>query len=54
MGIFPGVSLGWHVDKEKFWSFMPENLMRLKLRASYGVMVIFQAWGIIRLKVVIV
>ncbi|EKC60615.1 hypothetical protein OBE_08886, partial [human gut metagenome] len=36
-GFFPGVSLGWHVDKEKFWSFMPENLMRLKLRASYGV-----------------
>lgn len=36
-GFFPGVSLGWHVDKEKFWSFMPENLMTLKLRTSYGV-----------------
>ena len=36
-GFFPGVSLGWHVDKEKFWSFMPKDLMRLKLRASYGV-----------------
>lgn len=36
-GVFPGVSVGWHVDKEKFWSFLPENRMRLKLRASYGV-----------------
>ena len=37
-GFFPGVSGGWHVDKENFWSsFMPDKLMRLKLRASYGV-----------------
>lgn len=36
-GIFPGVSLGWHVHKEKFWSFLPTDLLRLKVRASYGV-----------------
>lgn len=42
------------MDKEKFWSFMPENLMRLKLRASYGVNGNISGLGIIRLKVVIV
>ena len=35
---FPGVSLGWSVNKEEFWeNLLPENLMDLKLRASYGV-----------------
>ena len=36
-GFFPGVSIGWIVDKEKFWNFMPDDLLKLKLRASYGV-----------------
>ncbi len=36
-GLFPGVSVGWNVHKENFWSALPENLLRLKLRASYGV-----------------
>jgi len=36
-GLFPGVSLGWNMNKEKFWSIFPENLLQLKLRGSYGV-----------------
>lgn len=36
-GLFPGVSVGWNVHKERFWSGLPENLLKLKLRASYGV-----------------
>ncbi len=36
-GIFPGISLGWNVHKEDFWSVITENLIRLKLRGSYGV-----------------
>ena len=36
-GFFPGVSAGWHVDKENFWTFLPKDMLRLKLRASYGV-----------------
>lgn len=36
-GLFPGVSVGWNVHKEEFWSSLPENLLKLKLRASYGV-----------------
>lgn len=36
-GLFPGVSVGWNVHKEGFWSSLPENLLKLKLRASYGV-----------------
>ncbi|WP_419212086.1 SusC/RagA family TonB-linked outer membrane protein [Maribacter sp. X9] len=37
-GVFPGISAGWNVDKEDFWTNMlPENLIQLKLRASYGV-----------------
>jgi TonB-linked SusC/RagA family outer membrane protein len=36
-GFFPGVSIGWNVDEEDFWSALPEKLIRLKLRASYGV-----------------
>ncbi len=34
---FPGVSAGWNIYKEKFWKALPENLLRLKLRGSYGV-----------------
>jgi TonB-linked SusC/RagA family outer membrane protein len=36
-GIFPGISLGWHIDKENFWHSLPEDLIQLKLRGSYGV-----------------
>ncbi|PPL02787.1 SusC/RagA family TonB-linked outer membrane protein [Parapedobacter indicus] len=36
-GLFPGASLGWNLDKENFWSIFPEDLIRLKLRGSYGV-----------------
>lgn len=37
-GFFPGVSAGWNLHKEEFWSSMPENLIStLKLRTSYGV-----------------
>ena len=35
-GLFPGISLGWKVDKENFWKIFPENLIQLKLRGSYG------------------
>jgi TonB-linked SusC/RagA family outer membrane protein len=35
-GFFPGVSLGWNAHEEKFWNFLPPNLLSLKLRASYG------------------
>ena len=36
-GVFPGVSAGWNVDRENFWKFLPSGLVKLKLRASYGV-----------------
>jgi TonB-linked SusC/RagA family outer membrane protein len=36
-GVFPGVSLGWHVDKENFWTALPKDLLQLKVRGSYGV-----------------
>jgi TonB-linked SusC/RagA family outer membrane protein len=36
-GLFPGASAGWNIDREKFWDFMPEGLVKMKLRASYGV-----------------
>lgn len=35
-GFFPGLSVGWRVDKENFW-YPLTNLFQLKLRASYGV-----------------
>lgn len=37
-GFFPGVSVGWNIDREKFWSSskLLENT-QLKLRGSYGV-----------------
>lgn len=35
-GAFPGVSAGWRLDQEKFWSPLTD-IARLKLRASYGV-----------------
>ena len=36
-GYFPGVSVGWNVHREEFWKSLPPDLLRLKLRASYGV-----------------
>jgi len=36
-GFFPGVSAGWNIDREDFWKFLPAGLVKLKLRASYGV-----------------
>ena len=36
-GIFPGISLGWNMHKEDFWKALPEDLLNVKLRASYGV-----------------
>lgn len=37
-GFFPGISLGWNIDEENFWGeLFPANLLRFKLRASYGV-----------------
>lgn len=35
-GYFPGVSAGWNVHKEKFFSSMSRWMNKLKLRASYG------------------
>ena len=36
-GVFPGVSIGWNVHHEEFWKAIPDQLSKLKLRASYGV-----------------
>ena len=37
-GIFPGVAVGWNLHQEGFWEDMfPQDLLRLKLRASYGI-----------------
>jgi TonB-linked SusC/RagA family outer membrane protein len=36
-GFFPGVSVGWNLHQEDFWSMFPEDLLRLKLRGSYGI-----------------
>lgn len=36
-GFFPGASIGWNIDREEFWKALPEGLLKMKLRASYGV-----------------
>ena len=37
-GAFPGVSVGWNLDKEKFWgSIFPNQLLTFKVRGSWGV-----------------
>ena len=36
-GFFPGLSVGWNIQEEKFWSVMPEMVSSLKLRGSFGV-----------------
>lgn len=35
-GVFPSVSAGWQVDKEKFWAPVKDYVSSFKLRASYG------------------
>ena len=35
-GLFPGISVGWNMHQENFWKIFPDELLRLKLRASYG------------------
>lgn len=36
-GFFPGISAGWNLHREDFWqNAFPENLLKMKLRASYG------------------
>lgn len=35
-GLFPGLSAGWNMHEEEFWKALPDNLLRLKIRASYG------------------
>ncbi len=36
-GFFPGISAGWNLHREEFWqNALPENLLRMKIRASYG------------------
>lgn len=36
-GFFPGISAGWNLHKENFWTAMPTEFSSFKLRASYGV-----------------
>ncbi|WP_200977844.1 TonB-dependent receptor [Echinicola sp. 20G] len=36
-GFFPGISGGWNLHRESFWTNMPEQFSTLKLRGSYGV-----------------
>ena len=36
-GFFPGISAGWNVHKEPFWSDLSNTVSQFKLRASYGV-----------------
>jgi TonB-linked SusC/RagA family outer membrane protein len=37
-GFFPGISAGWNMQEEKFWTAtMPKVISSLKLRGSYGV-----------------
>lgn len=36
-GFFPGISMGWNLHKENFWSTIPEDFSSLKVRGSYGV-----------------
>ncbi len=35
-GFFPSVSLGWQLDRERFWESIKGSIPTLKLRASYG------------------
>ncbi len=36
-GLFPGVSVGWNMHKEAFWSALPRQISQLKVRGSYGI-----------------
>lgn len=35
-GLFPSVSVGYNIDKEKFWAPVQKTINRLKIRASWG------------------
>lgn len=35
-GLFPSVSAGWYVSREKFWAPLQDVVSSFKLRASYG------------------
>ena len=37
-GTFPSVSVGWRIDKEKFFPLNPDVMNMLKIRGSYGVL----------------
>ena len=37
-GTFPSVSVGWRIDKEKFFPLSPDVMNMLKIRGSYGVL----------------
>ena len=37
-GTFPSVSVGWRIDKEKFFPLSPDVMNMLKVRGSYGVL----------------
>lgn len=37
-GTFPSVSVGWRVDKEKFFPISPDVMNMFKIRGSYGVL----------------
>ncbi|MBL7736956.1 MAG: TonB-dependent receptor [Chitinophagaceae bacterium] len=36
-GYFPGISLGWNLDRENFWRNLTDDQIQLKLRGSYGI-----------------
>lgn len=36
-GFFPGVSAGWNIHRENFWTGVSNKVSSLKLRGSYGV-----------------
>ncbi|VAW18504.1 Outer membrane TonB-dependent transporter, utilization system for glycans and polysaccharides (PUL), SusC family [hydrothermal vent metagenome] len=35
-GIFPSVSIGWNINKERFWSSIEKYINALKIRGSWG------------------
>ena len=37
-GIFPSVSAGWIISKEKFWTSLSDKVSLLKIRASWGML----------------
>ncbi|SFV27770.1 SusC/RagA family TonB-linked outer membrane protein [Thermoflavifilum thermophilum] len=37
-GFFPGISAGWRIDKENFFSSLSQTINLLKIRSSFGVL----------------